>query len=74
MQIWNGLVSKMELVPTIHPDITCDGCKICPLKGPRFQGRSHERDLVFFRHKILGLAKVYTESIATLPPFGPIEG
>ncbi|CAH1268469.1 HERC2 [Branchiostoma lanceolatum] len=34
---WTGLVSEMELVPSSHPGVTCDGCQMFPVNGPRFQ-------------------------------------
>ncbi|KAI8508669.1 E3 ubiquitin-protein ligase herc2, partial [Branchiostoma belcheri] len=34
---WTGLVSEMELVPSSHPGVTCDGCQMFPINGPRFQ-------------------------------------
>ncbi|XP_041055229.1 E3 ubiquitin-protein ligase HERC2 isoform X4 [Carcharodon carcharias] len=37
---WTGLLSEMELVPSIHPGVTCDGCQMFPLNGPRFKCRN----------------------------------
>ncbi|XP_031814951.1 E3 ubiquitin-protein ligase HERC2 isoform X4 [Sarcophilus harrisii] len=37
---WTGLLSEMELVPSIHPGVTCDGCQMFPINGPRFKCRS----------------------------------
>ncbi|MEE6507640.1 hypothetical protein FKM82_027611 [Ascaphus truei] len=37
---WTGLLSEMELVPSIHPEVTCDGCQLFPINGPRFKCRS----------------------------------
>ncbi|PIK54292.1 putative E3 ubiquitin-protein ligase HERC2 [Apostichopus japonicus] len=37
---WTGLVSEMELVPTSHPGVMCDGCGMDPLTGPRYKCRS----------------------------------
>ncbi|XP_064870310.1 E3 ubiquitin-protein ligase HERC2-like [Oncorhynchus nerka] len=34
---WTGLLSEMELVPSVHPD--CDGCQMFPINGPRFKCR-----------------------------------
>ncbi|XP_048453850.1 E3 ubiquitin-protein ligase HERC2 [Rhincodon typus] len=37
---WTGLLSEMELVPSIHPGVTCDGCQMFPMNGPRFKCRN----------------------------------
>ncbi|KAM9593553.1 E3 ubiquitin-protein ligase HERC2 isoform 4-T5 [Morphnus guianensis] len=37
---WTGLLSEMELVPSIHPGVTCDGCQMFPINGPRFKCRN----------------------------------
>ncbi|TSK42064.1 E3 ubiquitin-protein ligase HERC2 [Bagarius yarrelli] len=37
---WTGLLSEMELVPSIHPGVRCDGCQMFPINGPRFKCRS----------------------------------
>ncbi|XP_077153037.1 E3 ubiquitin-protein ligase HERC2 isoform X1 [Ranitomeya variabilis] len=37
---WTGLLSEMELVPSIHPGVTCDGCQMFPIHGPRFKCRN----------------------------------
>ncbi|XP_043927990.1 E3 ubiquitin-protein ligase HERC2 [Protopterus annectens] len=37
---WTGLLSEMELVPSIHPSVTCDGCQRFPISGPRFKCRN----------------------------------
>ncbi|ELV11273.1 E3 ubiquitin-protein ligase HERC2 [Tupaia chinensis] len=37
---WTGLLSEMELVPSIHPGVTCDGCQMFPINGSRFKCRS----------------------------------
>ena len=34
---WAGLVTEMEVVPSFHPNVTCDGCGSSPLTGPRFK-------------------------------------
>ena len=34
---WAGLVSEMELVPSYHPGVTCDGCGVGPITGSRFK-------------------------------------
>ena len=34
---WTGLLAEMELVPTYHPGVTCDECKINPIAGSRFK-------------------------------------
>ena len=34
---WVGLLSEMELVPSCHAGVTCDGCQAKPLVGPRFR-------------------------------------
>ena len=39
---WAGLVSEMELVPSFHPNVTCDGCGSSPLTGPRFKCKTCE--------------------------------
>ncbi|GAB6021505.1 E3 ubiquitin-protein ligase herc2 [Chamberlinius hualienensis] len=36
---WSGLLSEMELVPSTHPNVTCDGCKAYPVCGPRYKCR-----------------------------------
>ncbi|MCI4375021.1 hypothetical protein PGIGA_G00104220 [Pangasianodon gigas] len=37
---WTGLLSEMELVPSVHPGVRCDGCQMFPINGPRFKCRS----------------------------------
>ncbi|KAK2509156.1 hypothetical protein MC885_004362 [Smutsia gigantea] len=37
---WTGLLSEMELVPSVHPGVTCDGCQMFPINGPRFKCRN----------------------------------
>ncbi|XP_077983839.1 E3 ubiquitin-protein ligase HERC2-like [Glandiceps talaboti] len=39
---WMGLVCEMELVPSNHPGITCDGCQMFPISGPRYKCRTCE--------------------------------
>ena len=34
---WTGLISEMEVVPSFHPNVTCDGCGQSPVSGPRFK-------------------------------------
>lgn len=34
---WTGLISEMEVVPTFHPGVTCCGCQMTPIAGPRFK-------------------------------------
>ena len=34
---WAGLLSEMELVPSYHPGVTCDGCGLGPITGSRFK-------------------------------------
>ncbi|XP_038055580.1 E3 ubiquitin-protein ligase HERC2-like [Patiria miniata] len=34
---WTGLVSEMELVPSTHTGVTCDGCRATYITGPRFK-------------------------------------
>ena len=34
---WTGLLAEMELVPTYHPGVTCDECKVVPIAGSRFK-------------------------------------
>uniref|UniRef100_A0A4W5L696 ZZ-type domain-containing protein n=1 Tax=Hucho hucho TaxID=62062 RepID=A0A4W5L696_9TELE len=36
---WTGLLSEMELVPSVHPGVRCDGCQMFPINGPRFKCR-----------------------------------
>ncbi|XP_059157195.1 E3 ubiquitin-protein ligase HERC2-like isoform X2 [Physella acuta] len=37
---WTGVISEMELVPSVHPQITCSNCSMSPLVGPRFHCQS----------------------------------
>nr|XP_032812660.1 E3 ubiquitin-protein ligase HERC2 isoform X4 [Petromyzon marinus] len=37
---WTGLLSEMELVPSSHPTVTCDGCHVYPIVGPRYKCRN----------------------------------
>ncbi|XP_016124312.1 E3 ubiquitin-protein ligase HERC2-like [Sinocyclocheilus grahami] len=37
---WTGLLSEMELVPSVHPGVRCDGCQMFPINGSRFKCRS----------------------------------
>uniref|UniRef100_A0A8C9CWF1 E3 ubiquitin-protein ligase HERC2 n=1 Tax=Panthera leo TaxID=9689 RepID=A0A8C9CWF1_PANLE len=37
---WTGLLSEMELVPSVHPGVTCDGCQMFPINGSRFKCRN----------------------------------
>jgi len=34
---WTGLITEMEVVPSFHPNVTCDGCGMNPVSGPRFK-------------------------------------
>lgn len=34
---WTGLLSEMEVVPTVHAGVSCDECPMNPLVGPRFK-------------------------------------
>ena len=34
---WTGLLAELELVPSFHLSVTCDGCGQNPLSGPRFK-------------------------------------
>ena len=34
---WQGLVSEMEVVPSCHQNITCDGCETSSFSGPLFK-------------------------------------
>lgn len=34
---WQGLVSEMEVVPSCHINVTCDGCGITPITGARMK-------------------------------------
>ena len=33
---WTGLINEMEVVPSFHPNVTCDSCGVNPLSGPRY--------------------------------------
>uniref|UniRef100_A0A8C4NCA0 Uncharacterized protein n=1 Tax=Eptatretus burgeri TaxID=7764 RepID=A0A8C4NCA0_EPTBU len=37
---WTGLLSEMELLPCSHPTVTCDGCHVYPIIGPRYKCRN----------------------------------
>ncbi|XP_019484450.1 PREDICTED: E3 ubiquitin-protein ligase HERC2 [Hipposideros armiger] len=37
---WTGLLAEMELVPSVHPGVTCDGCQMFPINGSRFKCRN----------------------------------
>ncbi|KAL1138806.1 hypothetical protein AAG570_008868, partial [Ranatra chinensis] len=39
---WTGLISEMELVPSCHTDVICNGCNLSPLTGPRFKCKTCE--------------------------------
>ena len=32
----------MEVVPSFHPNVTCNGCGNCPVSGPRFKCKTCE--------------------------------
>ncbi|XP_054270101.1 E3 ubiquitin-protein ligase HERC2 isoform X2 [Macrosteles quadrilineatus] len=34
---WTGVVCEMEVVPSCHLNISCNGCRMFPLVGPRFR-------------------------------------
>ena len=34
---WTGLIAEMEIVPSFHLSVTCDGCGQNPLSGSRFK-------------------------------------
>ncbi|KAF5273445.1 hypothetical protein FQA39_LY07462 [Lamprigera yunnana] len=34
---WTGLISEMEIVPSSHDGVTCNGCALTPIKGVRFK-------------------------------------
>ncbi|KAK7097783.1 E3 ubiquitin-protein ligase HERC2-like isoform X3 [Littorina saxatilis] len=34
---WTGVIEEMELVPSVHPHVTCDNCCMRPITGPRFK-------------------------------------
>ncbi|RZF37934.1 hypothetical protein LSTR_LSTR005434, partial [Laodelphax striatellus] len=34
---WTGLVSEMEIVPSYHLDVSCNGCHMSPIVGARFR-------------------------------------
>ena len=38
----SGLLSEMELVPTYHTNVTCDGCLASPISGSRFKCKTCE--------------------------------
>lgn len=38
---WQGLVSEMEVVPSCHLSVTCDGCGVSPITGKFFTGLEH---------------------------------
>ena len=33
---WTGILEEMELVPSVHPDVRCDGCGMNPISGARW--------------------------------------
>ncbi len=39
---WTGSTSEMEVVPTYHPSVSCDGCLITPIAGSRFKCKACE--------------------------------
>uniref|UniRef100_A0A0A9VNP3 HECT-type E3 ubiquitin transferase n=2 Tax=Lygus hesperus TaxID=30085 RepID=A0A0A9VNP3_LYGHE len=39
---WTGLISEMEVVPSCHVDILCNGCNQTPITGPRFKCKACE--------------------------------
>ncbi|XP_044262446.1 E3 ubiquitin-protein ligase HERC2 isoform X2 [Tribolium madens] len=36
-QNWLGLVSEIEVVPSCHEGVACNGCCVVPISGPRFK-------------------------------------
>ncbi|KAL1491483.1 hypothetical protein ABEB36_012074 [Hypothenemus hampei] len=36
-QNWTGLLSEMEVVPSCHEGVQCNGCCVQPIRGPRFK-------------------------------------
>ncbi|CAH1964040.1 unnamed protein product [Acanthoscelides obtectus] len=36
-QNWTGLISEMEIVPFCHEGVSCNGCCVMPIRGPRFK-------------------------------------
>ncbi|KAF5270348.1 hypothetical protein FQR65_LT05536 [Abscondita terminalis] len=34
---WTGLISEMEIVPSSHDGVICNGCGLTPIKGVRFK-------------------------------------
>ncbi|XP_072386929.1 E3 ubiquitin-protein ligase HERC2 [Diabrotica undecimpunctata] len=34
---WTALISEMEIVPSCHEGVSCNGCCILPIRGPRFK-------------------------------------
>uniref|UniRef100_A0A2C9K806 HECT-type E3 ubiquitin transferase n=1 Tax=Biomphalaria glabrata TaxID=6526 RepID=A0A2C9K806_BIOGL len=39
---WTGVISEMELVPSVHPQISCSNCFMNPLSGPRYHCQTCE--------------------------------
>ncbi|XP_056632300.1 E3 ubiquitin-protein ligase HERC2 isoform X1 [Diorhabda sublineata] len=39
-QNWTGLITEMEIVPSCHDGVSCNGCCIIPIRGPRFKCKS----------------------------------
>ncbi|CAH1402584.1 unnamed protein product [Nezara viridula] len=39
---WTGLISEMEVVPSCHVDVSCSGCNLSPITGPRFKCKACE--------------------------------
>ncbi|KAG5897066.1 hypothetical protein JTB14_025882 [Gonioctena quinquepunctata] len=41
-QNWTGLISEMEIVPSCHEGVSCNGCSMMPIRGPRFKCKTCE--------------------------------
>ncbi|KAH9523228.1 E3 ubiquitin-protein ligase herc2 [Bulinus truncatus] len=39
---WTGVISEMEPVPSVHPQISCSNCFMNPISGPRFHCQTCE--------------------------------
>ncbi|XP_052077229.1 E3 ubiquitin-protein ligase HERC2-like isoform X2 [Mytilus californianus] len=36
---WTGIIEEMEIVPSTHPGVGCDGCDVFPIVGNRYKCR-----------------------------------
>lgn len=41
-QNWTGLLTEMEIVPSCHDGVSCNGCCIMPIRGARFKCKTCE--------------------------------